>query len=37
VLTGNTVAKTSDGGTEVLLGSPFKFDKANIAEWDTVY
>ncbi|MBL7007248.1 MAG: rhamnose ABC transporter substrate-binding protein [Spirochaetia bacterium] len=32
-----TVVKASDGGTEVLLGAPFKFDKANIAEWKTVY
>ena len=32
-----TVTKASDGGTEVLLGSPFKFDKANINEWKTVY
>ena len=26
-----------DGGTEVLLGAPFKFDPDNIAEWKTVY
>ncbi|MGI5173320.1 rhamnose ABC transporter substrate-binding protein [Treponema sp. OMZ 840] len=32
-----SVTKASDGGTEVLLGSPFKFDKANINEWKTVY
>lgn len=28
----------ADGdGTQVMLGDPFKFDKANIAEWKTVY
>ncbi len=32
-----TVVKAADGGTEILLGPPFKFDKANIAEWKTVY
>ncbi len=32
-----TVTKAPDGGTEVLLGPPFKFDKSNIAEWKTVY
>lgn len=32
-----TVTKAPDGGTEVLLGPPFKFDKANIEEWKTVY
>lgn len=26
-----------DDGTEVLLGDPFKFDPANIAEWKSVY
>ncbi len=26
-----TVVKAADGGTEILLGPPFKFDKANIA------
>ncbi len=30
------VTKAPDGGTEILLGSPFKFDKANIGEWKTV-
>lgn len=32
-----TVTAAADGGTEVLLGDPFKFDKANIAEWKSVY
>ncbi|MDR0377680.1 MAG: rhamnose ABC transporter substrate-binding protein [Spirochaetaceae bacterium] len=27
----------SDGGTQVLLGPPFRFDGANINEWKTVY
>jgi len=31
------VVKAGDGGTEVLLGAPFKFDPANIGEWKTVY
>lgn len=26
-----------DGGTEVLLGAPFKFDPENIEEWKSVY
>ncbi len=26
-----------DGGTEVMLGDPFKFDKDNIAEWKSIY
>jgi rhamnose transport system substrate-binding protein len=30
-------ATSGDGGTEVLLGEPFKFDTANIDEWKTVY
>jgi len=32
-----TITKAPDGGTEVLLGPPFKFDKTNIADWKTVY
>ena len=32
-----TVGKAADGGTEILLGPPFKFDKANIDKWKTVY
>jgi rhamnose transport system substrate-binding protein len=32
-----TITKAADGGTEVLLGPPFKFDASNIGEWKTVY
>jgi len=32
-----TITQAPDGGTEVLLGPPFKFDKSNIEEWKTVY
>ncbi len=32
-----TITQAPDGGTEVLLGPPFKFDKTNIEEWKTVY
>jgi len=32
-----TIVKAADGGTEILLGPPFKFDKANIGERKTVY
>lgn len=32
-----TITKAPDGGTEVLLGPPFKFDKANIEDWKKVY
>ena len=31
------VTVASDGGTEVILGSPFKFDPSNIDEWKDVY
>jgi len=31
------VVEAADGGTEILLGAPFKFDKDNIGEWKTVY
>lgn len=31
------VIKAADGGTEVLLGAPFKFDPENIGEWKSVY
>jgi rhamnose transport system substrate-binding protein len=31
------IVPASDGGTEVLLGAPFKFDPDNIEEWKTVY
>ncbi len=30
-------ATSGDGGTEVVLGDPFKFDTANIGEWSKVY
>jgi rhamnose transport system substrate-binding protein len=32
-----TIVQAPDGGTEVLLGPPFKFDKANINDWKGVY
>jgi rhamnose transport system substrate-binding protein len=32
-----TITPAPDGGTEVLLGPPFKFDKTNIEDWKTVY
>ncbi len=32
-----TITQAADGGTEVLLGPPFKFDAKNIADWKTVY
>ena len=32
-----SVVKADDGGTEVLLGPPFKFDPSNINDWKTVY
>ncbi len=32
-----TITQAPDGGTEVLLGPPFKFDAKNIADWKTVY
>ena len=31
------ITKAPDGGTEVLLGPPFKFENSNIADWKTVY
>ena len=31
------VVKASDGGTEIILGAPFKFDPSNINEWKSVY
>lgn len=31
------VTMDADGGTEVLMGDPFKFDKDNIEEWKEVY
>ena len=32
-----TVTADPSGGTEVLLGAPFKFDADNIGDWKTVY
>lgn len=32
-----SVTSSDDGGTEVLLGDPFKFDYSNISEWKAVY
>lgn len=31
------VTTASDGGTEVVFGKPFKFDKENIGEWKDIY
>lgn len=31
------VREASDGGTEVVVGNPFRFDKSNIDEWKSVY
>jgi len=32
-----TIVEAADGGTEIILGSPFKFDSSNIETWKTVY
>lgn len=32
-----TVVAAGDGGTEIMLGAPFKFEKSNIDEWKQVY
>ncbi|MDR2314002.1 MAG: rhamnose ABC transporter substrate-binding protein [Spirochaetaceae bacterium] len=32
-----TITDAADGGTEVLLGPPFKFDPSNINDWKGVY
>jgi len=32
-----SVTVAADGGTEIMLGDPFKFDKENIAQWKSVY
>lgn len=32
-----SVTAADDGGTEILLGDPFKFDYSNINEWKLVY
>lgn len=31
------IVQAADGGTEIILGPPFKFDPSNIEEWKTVY
>jgi rhamnose transport system substrate-binding protein len=31
------ITKAPDGGSEVLLGPPFKFDRGNINDWKSVY
>ena len=31
------VVNSADGGTEILLGDPIKFDRTNIDEWRRVY
>lgn len=31
------VVSAADGGTEVIVGPPFKFDSSNIEEWKSVY
>jgi len=32
-----TITQAPDGGTEVLLGPPFKFEPSNINDWKSVY
>lgn len=32
-----TIVDAGDGGTEVILGAPFKFDPSNIGDWKDVY
>jgi rhamnose transport system substrate-binding protein len=31
------IVEAGDGGTEILLGAPFRFDPDNIDEWKDVY
>ncbi len=31
------IVAASDGGTEIILGPPFRFDPSNIEEWKSVY
>ncbi len=31
------ITEANDGGTEVMLGEPFRFDKDNIAQWKEIY
>lgn len=32
-----TISECADGGSEVILGPPYRFDSSNIAEWKDVY
>jgi len=32
-----TVTESADGGTEIIVGPPFRFDSSNIDEWKGVY
>lgn len=32
-----TVVAAADGGTEIILGTPFEFNPSNIEEWKTIY
>jgi rhamnose transport system substrate-binding protein len=32
-----TITECDDGGTEIILGPPFRFDSSNIDEWKDVY
>lgn len=32
-----TITAAEDGGTEIILGPPFRFDPSNIAEWAEIY
>ena len=32
-----SIVAAGDGGTEIILGAPFKFEPSNIAEWAQVY
>lgn len=31
------IVQAADGGTEIILGPPFKFDSSNIEEWKEIY
>ena len=31
------IVEAADGGTEIILGAPFKFDSSNIDDWKAVY
>ena len=32
-----TIVEAADGGTEIILGAPYKFDSSNIDEWASIY